>query len=166
MKLGLYSITYRGIWYKGDAIDVFDLLPLAKQQGWSLSDEFFYRTFGMQNYQIIPMLAGDSLPPEEIENLSIWKEQRYRELIAGKLTLLDGVKQLLDDLTSCGFRLAIGGATELTIHRRGYRPGQPPNIEWVNTYGNCHANNGLYEFTVDGDAAARQVLAEVERNHQ
>lgn len=34
MKLGLYSITYRGVWYRGEAIDVFSLLKLAKQQGW------------------------------------------------------------------------------------------------------------------------------------
>ena len=34
MKVGLYSITYRGVWYKGSGIDVFDLLPLAKKQGW------------------------------------------------------------------------------------------------------------------------------------
>jgi len=34
MKVGLYSITYRGVWYKGQAIDLFDLLPLAGEQGW------------------------------------------------------------------------------------------------------------------------------------
>ncbi len=34
MKIGLYSVSYRGVWYKGDAINVFDLMPLAKQQGW------------------------------------------------------------------------------------------------------------------------------------
>ena len=34
MKIGLYSVTYRGVWYKGAAIDVFSLLRLAKQQGW------------------------------------------------------------------------------------------------------------------------------------
>jgi sugar phosphate isomerase/epimerase len=34
MKIGMYSITYRGVWYQGQAIDVFDLLRLAKQQGW------------------------------------------------------------------------------------------------------------------------------------
>jgi len=34
MKIGLYSITYRGVWYQGPAINVFDLLPLAKKQGW------------------------------------------------------------------------------------------------------------------------------------
>ena len=34
MKIGLYSITYRGVWYRGDALDVFRLVRLAKEQGW------------------------------------------------------------------------------------------------------------------------------------
>ena len=34
MKIGLYSITYRGIWYRGNAVDVFSLVRLAKEQGW------------------------------------------------------------------------------------------------------------------------------------
>jgi len=34
MKIGLYSVTYRGVWYRGEAVDVFDLVRLAKQQGW------------------------------------------------------------------------------------------------------------------------------------
>jgi sugar phosphate isomerase/epimerase len=34
MKIGIYSITYRGIWYKGPPVDIFNLLLLAKEQGW------------------------------------------------------------------------------------------------------------------------------------
>ncbi len=34
MKIGIYSITYRGVWYRGEAVDVFSLMRLAKQQGW------------------------------------------------------------------------------------------------------------------------------------
>ena len=34
MKLGIYSITYRGIWYQGPALDVFSFLRQAKKQGW------------------------------------------------------------------------------------------------------------------------------------
>ena len=34
MKIGLYSITYRGVWYRGEALDVFRLVRLAKEQGW------------------------------------------------------------------------------------------------------------------------------------
>lgn len=34
MKIGMYSITYRGVWYRGEGLDVFRLLRLAKEQGW------------------------------------------------------------------------------------------------------------------------------------
>src|SRR5947209_18920994 len=34
MKIGIYSITYRGVWYRGEALDIFSLVRLAKQQGW------------------------------------------------------------------------------------------------------------------------------------
>jgi len=34
MKIGIYSITYRGVWYKGEAIDVLGMVRLAKSQGW------------------------------------------------------------------------------------------------------------------------------------
>lgn len=33
MKIGMYSIIYRGVGYKGDAIDVFSLLKAAKEFG-------------------------------------------------------------------------------------------------------------------------------------
>lgn len=83
---------------------------LAKHEGFSLSDEFFYSTFGMHNYQIIPMLLGRELPQEQINRLSEWKEQRYRELIADRLALPEEVKTLLDDLKSKGFLLAVGSS--------------------------------------------------------
>jgi sugar phosphate isomerase/epimerase len=34
MKIGLYSVTYRGVWYGGPAIDLFNVVRLAKEQGW------------------------------------------------------------------------------------------------------------------------------------
>jgi sugar phosphate isomerase/epimerase len=34
MKIGLYSVTYRGVWYRGEAVDLFRLVRLAKRQGW------------------------------------------------------------------------------------------------------------------------------------
>jgi len=34
MKLGIYSISYYGVWYKGEAVDLHSLLRLAKSQGW------------------------------------------------------------------------------------------------------------------------------------
>ncbi|MHC4069033.1 MAG: HAD family hydrolase [Planctomycetota bacterium] len=86
---------------------------LAEREGFEMSDELFYSTFGMQNYQIIPMLVGRAVTGEELGSLSQWKEGRYRELIKGKLELLDGVRELIDDLKRAGFLLAIGTSTPL-----------------------------------------------------
>ncbi|MHC4510428.1 MAG: HAD hydrolase-like protein, partial [Planctomycetota bacterium] len=46
---------------------------LAGKEGFDMSDELFTSTFGMQNYQILPMLAGRALSCEEIDRLSDWK---------------------------------------------------------------------------------------------
>ncbi|HUW20269.1 MAG TPA: HAD family phosphatase [Sedimentisphaerales bacterium] len=83
---------------------------LAEKEGFEITSEFFYNTFGMQNYQIIPILAGQDVPPEEIERLSQWKEQRYRDLIDDKSILAPGAKDLLADLKRRGFLLAIGSS--------------------------------------------------------
>lgn len=34
MKIGIYTITYLGIWYKGDAIPLKELMPRVKKEGW------------------------------------------------------------------------------------------------------------------------------------
>lgn len=34
MKIGIYTITYLGIWYEGDAIPLKDLMPKVKKDGW------------------------------------------------------------------------------------------------------------------------------------
>ena len=83
---------------------------LAEKEGLSMSDEFFYRTFGMRNDKIIPLLTGPDITSERVNRLSDWKEQRYREIIAEKLTLPVGVGELLDDLKNSGFLLAVGSS--------------------------------------------------------
>ncbi len=34
MKIGLYSITYRGVWYQGEGLGIEEMMRLAKRQGW------------------------------------------------------------------------------------------------------------------------------------
>jgi D-psicose/D-tagatose/L-ribulose 3-epimerase len=34
MKIGMYSITYRGVWYKGKALDIYSLMRFIKKEGW------------------------------------------------------------------------------------------------------------------------------------
>ena len=83
---------------------------LAEKEGFSMTDEFFYNTFGIQNYQIIPMLLGRDAPSDEVSRLSDWKEKRYRKLIADKLVPSEGAKKLLDELKNRDFLLAVGSS--------------------------------------------------------
>jgi len=99
---------------------------LAEKEGFSMTDEFFYSTFGMQNYMIIPMLLGRDASSREVDGFSDWKEQRYRELISEKLAPSDGAKSLLIDLKSEGFLLAVGSSApranlELVLERTDMR---------------------------------------------
>jgi len=82
---------------------------LAEKEGLKISDEFFRQTFGMQNAAILPMLRP-GISTEEMERLSDWKEQRYRELMQEHLELVRGAGALLKDLKRHGFRLAIGSS--------------------------------------------------------
>ena len=87
---------------------------LAEKEGFEMTSEFFYETFGMQNYQITPILAKRDLSPEEVDRLSKWKEQRYRDLIEDAQILAAGADALLADLKRHGFLLAIGSSAPRT----------------------------------------------------
>ncbi len=82
---------------------------LADKEGFEMSDEFFCRTFGMQNDTIIPMLRP-GIGKHELDLLSDWKESRYRELVESRPEAAEGVMDLLHDLKASGFRLAIGSS--------------------------------------------------------
>lgn len=82
---------------------------LAAKEGLEMSDEFFRNTFGMQNYTIIPLLRP-GISHDELDRMSDWKEQRYRDILADGSELADGVQALLIDLKANGFRLAIGSS--------------------------------------------------------
>ena len=95
---------------------------MSKEEGLTFSDEHFYSTFGMQNYQIIPTMTSSDLADKEISRMSDRKELLFRKLINGKLELLCGAEDLIVDLKNKGFRLSIGSSTvmlqsELDISR-------------------------------------------------
>jgi beta-phosphoglucomutase family hydrolase len=84
---------------------------LSKEEGLTFSDKLFYSTFGMQNYQIIPLMTSRDLTDNEISRMSNRKELLFRNLINGKLKLLAGAEDLISDLINNGFRLSIGSST-------------------------------------------------------
>jgi beta-phosphoglucomutase len=82
----------------------------ARMHGTEFMDEAFFRTFGMQNYQIIPIVLGHDVSPEEVVPMGDWKEQRYREIVSKNLTAPEGLVALLEDLKAQGFRIAVGSS--------------------------------------------------------
>jgi len=82
---------------------------LAEEAGLEMSEAFFNDTFGLPNAAILPMLSPD-ISFEELERLSEWKEQRYRELVATRVELAGGAQTLLHGLKASGFRMAIGSS--------------------------------------------------------
>lgn len=90
---------------------------LAEEVGKPHPRDFFERTFGMHNREIIRAWLGSGLPAEEVERLSAWKEAAYREAAAAALEPIDGAPDLVRALAADGFRLAVGSS------------GPPENIE-------------------------------------
>jgi len=99
-------------------------LELGRREGLPITAEFILETFGMTNPSIFRKLLGDTLAPEEVQRFSDLKELCYRDLAGPQLELLDGVRPLLDTLTSHEIRLAIGSSApranlDLTVERCG-----------------------------------------------
>ncbi len=84
---------------------------LAAEQSLELDPDWFQRTFGRANRDIIPEMTGRAMPADEIAAWSDRKEELYRGLAAQSLVLFDGARQLLDDLAAAGWRLGIGSST-------------------------------------------------------
>ena len=63
-----------------------------------LDPQFIHQTFGMTNRGIFRLLLGDSMSEAEIANYSALKEECYRDVARGKITLMAGVREVLDAL--------------------------------------------------------------------
>jgi HAD superfamily hydrolase (TIGR01509 family) len=83
---------------------------LGRRTGLPLTPEFIHATFGMTNPMIFRKLLGDAITDEEIARYGAIKEECYRDAARGKITLMDGVRPLLDALTARGVLLAIGSS--------------------------------------------------------
>ena len=90
---------------------------LAREVHVPMSDEFFARTFGQMNKDILEALFGRELPEAEWRRLGDRKEVLYRELIRGSVPGMPGAVELVAALDADGARLGVGSS------------GPPENIE-------------------------------------
>jgi beta-phosphoglucomutase len=70
----------------------------------------FAGTFGWRNPEIIPKLFGLHYTPQQVDDLGRRKENLYRQEAKKGVTLLPGVRPLLEQLHAAGFRQAIGSS--------------------------------------------------------
>ena len=86
---------------------------LAEEAGNDLPEDHFKKGFGKRNAVIIPEILGWSKDPDVIDRLGKRKEELYREMgsIQG-ITILPGIKDLLEALQAKGIQCVIGTSTE------------------------------------------------------
>ncbi len=115
--------------HDGVLVDSYEMhlnswLELGRRTGLPFTREFIHHTFGMTNPSIFRELLGDTIDAEAIQRYADLKEECYREDARQRLTLMDGVRDLLDRLTAQGSLLAIGSSgplanLELTVETCG-----------------------------------------------
>ena len=98
----------------GTLVDTAELhfqawLKVAEQQGLPFTRADFAATFGMRNPEVIPRLFGIH-DPAEITRLADLKEKLYRDEASHGVTLLPGVRTLLESLHEAGIGQAIGSS--------------------------------------------------------
>jgi HAD superfamily hydrolase (TIGR01509 family) len=98
---------------------------LAREQRKSLAAGHFEKGFGRKNEFIIPEILGWTREPEEIQRLSLRKEELYREVVRERgVKALPGVETWLGRLQGAGVPCVIGSSThraniELTLGEIG-----------------------------------------------
>jgi beta-phosphoglucomutase len=107
---------YAAIWdIDGTLVDTAELhfrawLDLAGQLHQPFTRADFASTFGRRNPEIIRQVFGTRYSESEIEDLGNRKEILYRAAARDGVSLLPGVRALLDGLRAAGFKQAIGSS--------------------------------------------------------
>jgi beta-phosphoglucomutase family hydrolase len=83
---------------------------LAREVHLPMSDEFFARTFGRTNKDILEALFARELPEAEWRRLGDRKEALYREIVRGNVPAMPGAVELVEALAADGARLAVGSS--------------------------------------------------------
>ena len=82
----------------------------AQEDGFEFTPELFQQTFGQTSRAIIKNHWPRDVSPEEIARIDKRKEDLYREYVPTKVKLIPGAKELLLQLESYGFAVAVGSS--------------------------------------------------------
>jgi beta-phosphoglucomutase len=82
----------------------------ADLRGVTLEYPTFLSCFGRTNPDVIPILFGPHISPEESAEIADKKEVAFRDIIRNAMPLAPGLESLLNKLKSNGVRLAVGSS--------------------------------------------------------
>ena len=86
-------------------------------RGMVFTFEDFRRTFGMKNEDILVCIFGEKLERGLLKTWSDEKEERFRQVIQGKVKPFPGVLTLVRNLDAAGYKQAVASSTLLkNIH--------------------------------------------------
>ncbi len=83
---------------------------LANENGMEMEEDFFRRTFGMRNDEILRLLFGGGLDEERVETLGRRKEELYRSIAKKGLRPARGAGELVEDLYENRVPMAIASS--------------------------------------------------------
>ncbi len=84
---------------------------VAAEQGVTYTEEQFARSFGRTSREIIKGTWGLPDPSDEqIRAIDARKEALFREIIGRDFPVMDGARELIDELRRAGFRVAVGSS--------------------------------------------------------
>lgn len=83
---------------------------LTREYGGDMSEDFFARTFGRTSREILLRLWPKGLDEKALQALDRRKEAYYRQILQQNFPLMDGALELIDELRSEGFKLAVGSS--------------------------------------------------------
>ena len=72
------------------------------------SEEIFKLSFGKNNKLAIPSMVGHTVEDELVEEVSVWKEELYRDMMHGNIHFLPGVQALMQAFKAHGIPQAVG----------------------------------------------------------
>ena len=72
------------------------------------NEEIFKLSFGKNNQLAIPSMVGHAVEEELVEEVSVWKEKLYRDMMHGNIHFLPGVQALMEAFKAHGIPQAVG----------------------------------------------------------
>jgi HAD superfamily hydrolase (TIGR01509 family) len=74
----------------------------------AFTEELFKLSFGKNNKLAIPSMVGHPVDDELVEEVSVWKEELYRDMLHGNIEFLPGVQALMQAFKKHAIPQAVG----------------------------------------------------------